>query len=157
MSDSSPGHPSSADFPTTQWSRVLAAGDRNRPEATEALCALCRDYWYPLYAFVRRKGYDAEDAQDLVQDFFVAFLERNALQALVPERGRFRSFLMACCENHLGEHRAHQHALKRGGGRTLISIDHADAESRFSIEPSHDLTPERLYERRWAQTVLERA
>jgi DNA-directed RNA polymerase specialized sigma24 family protein len=140
VSDSPPGHPSSADFPTTQWSRVLAAGDRNRPEATEALCALCRDYWYPLYAFVRRKGYHAEDAQDLVRGFFAALLERNALQALVPERGRFRSFLMACCENYLGEHRAHQHALKRGGGRTPVSIDRDDAKSRFSIEPSDSST-----------------
>ena len=126
---------------------------RPRPAALEGLC---RDYWYPLYAFVRRKGHDPETAQDLVQGLFADLLERDDLRGLEPERGRFRSFLMACCTHHLARHHERERAVKRGGGRVAIPIDALTAESRFGGEPGHDLTAERLFERRWALTLLDR-
>src|SRR3954454_19150108 len=147
--------PSAARFPTTCWGRILQAGDPAAPEAREALEALCRDYWYPLYAFVRRQGHDPETAQDLVQGLFAGLLVRDDLRGLEPARGRFRSFLMACCTHHLARYHDRERALKRGGGRPVISIDALAAESRFGAEPAHDLTAERLFERKWALTLLE--
>jgi RNA polymerase sigma-70 factor (ECF subfamily) len=120
-----------------------------------ALEGLCRDYWYPLYAFVRRKAHDSETAQDLVQGLFAHLLERDDLRGLEPGRGRFRSFLMACCTHYLARHHERERAARRGGGRVAIPIDALVAESRFGGEPSHDLTAERLYERRWALTLLD--
>jgi RNA polymerase sigma-70 factor (ECF subfamily) len=155
VSEFSPERPSSARFPTTHWSRVVAAGDRSAPEAREALAELCRAYWYPLYAFVRRKGHAPEDAQDLVQGLFTQLLERDDLRDLEPARGQFRSFLMACCAHYLAKQHAHSRALKRGGGRAPISIDRLEAESRFGVEPSHVVSAERLFERRWALTLLD--
>jgi RNA polymerase sigma-70 factor (ECF subfamily) len=146
--------PSAAGFPTTHWGRVLAAG-RDDPASREALAALCRDYWYPLYAFVRRKGHDPETAQDLVQGLFASLLERHDLRGLGPERGRFRSFLIACCTHYLARHHQRERAARRGGGRVAIPIDALAAESRFGGEPGHDLTAERLFERRWALTLLD--
>src|SRR4051794_21514819 len=142
-------------FPTTCWRRILEASDPTAPEARAALEGLCRDYWYPLYAFVRRKGHDPETAQDLVQGLFADLLERNDLRGLEPQRGRFRSFLMACCAHHLARHHEQARAVKRGGGRILISIDALTAESRFGGEPYHDLTAERLVERRCASPRLD--
>src|SRR4051812_17735104 len=100
MPDLNPDSPSNASFPTTQWSRVVLIGDPAEPEARAALAELCRDYWYPLYAFVRRKGYHSQDAQDLVQGLFARLLERDGLRGLGPARGRLSSYLMACCQNH---------------------------------------------------------
>jgi RNA polymerase sigma factor (sigma-70 family) len=154
--DSSPDRHPSARFPTTHWSRVVAAVDQFAPEAQEALADLCRAYWYPLYAFIRRKGYDPDSAEDLVQGLFAGLLERDALRNIDPARGRFRSFLMACCVNHLSRHREHEQAQKRGGGRTAIPIDRLNAEARLGSEPFHELTPERLFERQWAMTLLDR-
>jgi RNA polymerase sigma-70 factor (ECF subfamily) len=148
--------PSAACFPTTHWGRVLQAGDSAAPEARAALEELCRDYWFPLYAFVRRKGYDPETAQDRVQGTFAELLARQDLRRLDPERGRFRSFLMAYCAHHLARHHDRERAVKRGGGRSLIAIDTLAAESHLGAEPAHDLTPERLFERRWALTLLDR-
>ena len=148
-------NPSAARFPTTCWGRILEAGDSAAPEARAALEGLCRDYWYPLYAFVRRKGHDSETAQDLVQGLFAQLLERGDLRALGPEQGRFRSFLMVCCTHHLARHHEQARAVKRGGGRIAISIDTLAAESRFGDEPCHELTAERLFERRWALTLLD--
>jgi RNA polymerase sigma factor (sigma-70 family) len=147
--------PSAARFPTTCWGRILQAGDPDEPESRAALESLCRDYWYPLYAFVRRKGHDPETAQDLVQGLFAHLLERDDLRGLGPEWGRFRSFLMACCTHHLARHHEQERAAKRGGGRIAIPIDALTAESRFGGEPCHDLTAERLFERRWALTLLD--
>ena len=147
--------PSSARFPTTCWSRILQAGDPAAPESRSALEALCRDYWYPLYAFVRRNGHDPETAQDLVQGLFAELLGRDDLGGLGPERGRFRSFLMACCTHHLARHHQRERAAKRGGGRVATPIDALAAESRFGGEPGHDLTAERLFERRWALSLLD--
>ena len=148
--------PSAARFPTTCWGRILEAGDPAVPEARAALEGLCRDYWYPLYAFVRRKGHDPETAQDLVQGLFAHLLERDDLRGQGPERGRFRSFLMACCTHHLARHHDRERAVKRGGGRVLIPIESLAAESRFGVEPADELTPERLFDRRWALTLLDR-
>jgi RNA polymerase sigma-70 factor (ECF subfamily) len=132
----------------------LAAG-RDDPASREALTALCRDYCYPLYAFVRRKGHDPETAQDLVQGLFASLLERHDLRGLQPERGRFRSFLIACCTHYLARYHQRERAARRGGGRVAIPIDALAAESRFGGEPGHDLTAERLFERRWALTLLD--
>jgi RNA polymerase sigma-70 factor (ECF subfamily) len=148
--------PSGACFPTTPWGRVLQAGDPAAPEARAALEALCRDYWFPLYAFVRRKGYDPDTAQDRVQGTFAELLAREDFRGLDPGRGRFRSLLMACCAHHLARHHDRERVAKRGGGRPLIAIDTLAAESHLGSEPAHDLTPERLFERRWALTLLDR-
>jgi RNA polymerase sigma-70 factor (ECF subfamily) len=148
--------PSAARFPTTCWGRILQAGDPAAPESRAALEGLCRDYWYPLYAFVRHKGHDPETAQDLVQGLFASLLGRDDLRGLEPQRGRFRSFLMACCNHYLARHHERERAARRGGGRVAIPIDALAAESRFGGEPAHDLTPERLFERRWALTLLDR-
>jgi RNA polymerase sigma-70 factor (ECF subfamily) len=147
--------PSAARFPTTCWGRILEAGGPDAPESRAALEALCRDYWYPLYAFVRRKGHDPETAQDLVQGLFASLLERDDLRRLEPQRGRFRSFLMACCTHYLARHHERERAARRGGGRIAIPIDSPAAESRFGGEPGHDLTAERLFERGWALTLLD--
>lgn len=147
--------PSGAQFPTTRWSRVVAAGDPDG--AREALEELCRAYWYPLYAFVRRQGYGADEAADLVQGTFAALLARDGLAGVTPGRGRFRSFLMVACAHYVADCRDRDHAARRGGGRPPIPIDRGEAEGRYAREPSHDLTAERLYERRWALDLLARA
>ena len=142
-------------FQSTRWSVVLAARDGGSPEARAALAGLCAAYWYPLYAFVRRKGHDAESARDLVQGFFARLLEKNDLASVDRAKGRFRSFLMAACTNYLANQADRERALRRGGGRPPIPIDGPDAEGRYGREPAHELTAERLFERRWATTLLE--
>jgi RNA polymerase sigma-70 factor (ECF subfamily) len=149
------GEPSSARFPTTAWSRILEAGGPAQPQARAALEDLCRDYWYPLYAFLRRKGLGAESAQDLVQSLFADLLARNDLRGLDPARGRFRSYLMACATHLLAKQRARERAARRGGGRAILALDSLAAESRYGVEPSHELTAERLFDHRWALTVLD--
>jgi RNA polymerase sigma factor (sigma-70 family) len=134
---------------------VLRAGDPCDPQARAALEGLCRDYWYPLYAFARRRGLSPEDACDLIQSFFVDLIERDALTAADRERGRFRTFLLTCCSNYLSHRREHDQSLKRGGGRRHVAIDLNDAEGRYGREVAHSLTAERLFERRWALTLLD--
>jgi DNA-directed RNA polymerase specialized sigma24 family protein len=143
-------------FPTTHWSRVIAAGDPNAPLAREALTSLCGAYWYPLYAYIRRKGYSPEQAQDLTQDLFAYALERNLFAKADPDRGRFRSFLRTVCDRCIAGQRDRQHARKRGGGTPVLSIDAVSAEGRYSLEPAHELTPERIFDRSWALTLLGR-
>lgn len=142
-------------FSTTRWSLILAASQGTTSESREALSLLCALYWYPLYAFTRRQGRGPEDACDLVQGFFTGLLEKNHLAAVDRQRGRFRSWLLASLKHHLANEWDREQALKRGGGHTPLSIDVEAAEGRYGLEPSHDLTPERLYERRWALTLLE--
>jgi len=142
-------------FATTHWSVVLAAGTASREDAENALTQLCEAYWYPLYAFVRRRGYSAPDAQDLTQAFFARLLEKHSLRVADPERGKFRSFLLASLDNFLANEHDRARAQKRGGGLTHFSLDLAAGESRVNLEPAHELTPERLYERQWALTMLE--
>jgi DNA-directed RNA polymerase specialized sigma24 family protein len=143
-------------FPTTHWSCVVEAGGDDDERSGEALARLCNGYWYPLYAFIRRRGHDADKALDLVQGYFARLLENRVLAAADPARGRFRSFLMADCSYYLSHHRSSGLTQKRGGGRHFVSIDARDAEGRFLREPADDLTPERVFARAWAMTLLER-
>jgi RNA polymerase sigma factor (sigma-70 family) len=145
-----------ARYPTTHWSRLGRAGNLADPQARDALERLCRDYWFPLYAFIRGRGHDSHAAEDLVQGFLADLLERNDLAKLDQSKGRFRSFLRAACDHYLANRREHDRAAKRGGSASIVSIDRLEAESRYGREPSHDLTPERLYEREWALALLRR-
>jgi RNA polymerase sigma-70 factor (ECF subfamily) len=134
---------------------VVTAADRSAPGARDALAELCEAYWYPLYAFVRRRGHDPESAEDLVQGFLATLLERESLAAVDRSKGRFRSFLVASCSHYLSNRQDHERALKRGRGHAIVPIDVATAEDRYRREPAHELTPERLFERRWATTLLD--
>ena len=142
-------------FDSTRWSLVLAAGDRDAPGAEGALEALCGTYWYPIYTFIRRRGHGAEEAADLTQGFFAKLLEKGSLGAADREKGRFRSFLLTVCKRFLANERDREHAQKRGGGRGVISFDAEEAERRYGGEPIQGLTPEAIYERRWAVALLE--
>jgi len=144
-------------FATTHWSIVLAAGEAKSPQSHEALEKLCRAYWYPLYAYVRRKGYHVQDAQDLTQEFFARLLERNYLSVADRNKGKFRSFLLGSLEHFLAREWTKAHAQKRGGGRSHLSLDEFDAENRYLLEPSHDLTAKKMFDQRWAMTVLDQA
>ena len=144
-------------FVTTHWSVVLAAGQASSTSADQALEKLCRTYWYPLYAFLRRQGKGAEDAQDVTQDFFVRFLKKEFIGMADPARGRFRSFLLTCLKNFSAEQHRHAGRLKRGGGEVFLSWDDLTAEQRYLAEPRDDSPPESLYEKRWALTILETA
>ncbi len=141
----------SARLPTTQWSLVLAAGKSGSQDALAQLCSL---YWYPVFAFVRRQGPDAEDAKDLTQAFFMRLIEKGTLEVADRSRGRFRSFLLTSCQNFLTNERTRDRAMKRGGGQVPVSIDIAAAESEYERALSHDETPERLYDRQWSLTLL---
>lgn len=142
-------------FLTTRWSLVAAAGSKSSPDAQRALEALCETYWYPLYAFVRRQGKQAAEAQDLTQAFFTRLLEKDYLQAADQEKGRFRTFLLTVFRRFLANQHQRDGALRRGGGRPVLSLDFDDGERRLQLEPSHDWTAERDYERRWALTLLD--
>jgi len=144
-------------FQTTNWSLVLAARDEPSAAGREALEALCESYWYPLYACVRASGHDADAARDLTQEFFAQLLEKGFLEGVRPEAGRFRSFLLASLKHFLSHERDKVRALKRGGGASFISLDTPAAEDRFTLEPADHLTPEQVFERRWALTVLDHA
>jgi RNA polymerase sigma-70 factor (ECF subfamily) len=144
-------------FPTTRWSRIARAVDRDDPEARAALAGLCHVYWYPIYVFMRRKGYSADAALDLTQDYFARLLEKQTIAAADPSKGRFRGFLLKDCTFFLADRIDYDRAAKRGGGRANLPIDARDAENRFLQEPAHDLTPERLFDRAWALTLLARA
>jgi RNA polymerase sigma-70 factor (ECF subfamily) len=149
--------PPPARFPTTRWSQIAHAGDPDDPEARAAMAQLCGAYWYPIYALIRRKGHDPDAALDLTQDYFARLLEKGTVAAADPVKGRFRSFLLADCTFFLADRRDRDRALKRGGGRPVLSIEARDAEGRFLREPSHDRTPERMFERDWALALIARA
>jgi RNA polymerase sigma factor (sigma-70 family) len=142
-------------FRTTLWTEVLRARDAASPGSSDALESLCRTYWYPLYAFVRRQGHAAHEAQDLTQAFFTDLLSKKFLEMVDREKGRFRSYLLARLKNFLANEWTYQRRQKRGGGMKLFSLDEAAAEGRYGEEPHDNATPERLYERRWAQTILD--
>jgi len=141
-------------FATTQWSLVLAAGQRGSEAAEDALARLCSLYWYPIFAFVRRQGHPADEAQDLTQGFFTRIIEKGDLGDADRSRGRFRSFLLTACQHFLSNEGDRARALKRGGGRLPISMDVAAAEGRYERALAHSETPERLYERQWCLTLL---
>jgi RNA polymerase sigma-70 factor (ECF subfamily) len=161
MSDADPkpsaGPHDPCGFATTRWSLIVAARGNDLPQAREALSRLCADYWYPLYAYIRRHGKTAEAAQDLTQEFFARLLERDLFGAADPSRGRFRAFLLAACKHFLANEYDRDHAQKRGGGRPSVALDLGSAEGRYAREPAYTLTPEKLFERRWALTLLDRA
>jgi DNA-directed RNA polymerase specialized sigma24 family protein len=143
-------------FATTRWSIVLAAGKPGAEHSQAALATLCQTYWYPIYAFIRRRGYSVMDAQDCTQEFFATLLEKDYVQDADRERGRFRTFLLTAVTRFLSKQRERERAAKRGGGRLVLSLDLDAGEGRYQSEPVEQWTPERLFERRWALTLLER-
>lgn len=148
--------PHSASFQTTHWSLVLRARQGSDPLSQEALEKLCRAYWFPLYAFARREGCGPEEAQDLTQEFFSRLLAKNYLQMADPNRGRFRSFLLASFKHMMANERRNASRLKRGGDALVFSLNENEAEQRYSLEPADTFTPDRVFERRWAETALAR-
>jgi len=148
-------HHGPAAFTTTHWSVVLAAQGES-PAAREALEKLCRTYWRPIYGFVRRQGIGPEEAEDLTQGFFALLLERRDLDAVRKEKGRLRSYLLTSLKHFLADERRRAMAIKRGKGERLIPLDELRADEWTDMEPADPLTAERIYERRWAATVLER-
>ncbi|HYN09668.1 MAG TPA: hypothetical protein VES67_19965 [Vicinamibacterales bacterium] len=148
-------HKDSRRFETTRWSVVLAASDSSSSAAREALATLCETYWYPLYGYVRRHGQDADEARDVVQSFILLLLERDDLQGLRPERGRFRAFLLVSLRHFLENRRVHDRALKRGGGQFPLPLEFGGAEDRYFLEPADAGTPETVFDRNWALAVLD--
>jgi RNA polymerase sigma factor (sigma-70 family) len=142
-------------FATTHWSMVLSAGGSHSLAASRALAALCECYWFPLYAFVRRAGHSAEDAQDLTQEFFARLLAQRFLRNVDRQKGKFRSFLLGALKHFLADQWDRAHAQKRGGTQTVVSFDSLDAETRYRLEPAVDLTPEKMFEKQWALSLLE--
>src|SRR5437667_8158380 len=145
----------SPQFTTTQWSLVLAAGASTAPESRDALARLCERYWYPLYAYVRRQGHDRDESQDLTQSFFARLLETKIVSAADRDRGRFRCFLLTSLRNFLTNEWNRAHTERRGGRVRIISLDADATEQRYRCEPAHDLSPQHLYDRRWALTLLD--
>lgn len=141
-------------FQTTRWSVVQRAADPQHPEAQEALSAICEAYWYPLYAYVRRSGHGPHDAEDLTQGFFAQLMRKETLASADPAKGRLRSFLLKCAQRYLSDERDRGRAEKRGSG-VLVSFDPAWAEERYAAEPVDTLSPDRLFQRRWAMTILD--
>jgi RNA polymerase sigma factor (sigma-70 family) len=144
-------------FRTTHWSVVLLSAQTQVPGSRTALADLCRLYWYPLYTFVRRRGYSAEDAQDLTQGFFLSLLERKSLRQVGPEKGKFRSFLLASLKNFLSDAFDRQNSLKRGGQIEFVALDFESGEERYRENPVDSLTAEKVFDARWAMTLLEHA
>ena len=145
-----------ANFNTTHWTMVLACGDEgDAVRAQEALSSLFQTYWYPLYAYVRRRGYSEHDAEDLVQAFCLHLQEKHAVAKADRQRGKFRTFLLSSLQNFLGHEYERSRAQKRGGGQELIRLDAEDADARYRLEPTDPVTPETIFEKRWAQALLE--
>jgi RNA polymerase sigma factor (sigma-70 family) len=144
-------------FQTTNWTLIVRAGNGDSTDARDALAALCKTYWYPVFAFIRRQGYSAADAEDLTQGYFTRLIEKECLRDLKPEAGRFRAFVLASARHFLSNERDHDRAQKRGGGRPSLPFDRPGAEERYALEPVDPVTPESLFERAWAGSVVERA
>src|SRR6266516_4576619 len=142
-------------FATTHWSVVLTAGDSASPQVAEALEQLCRTYWYPLYAYVRRSGHSPEDGEDLTQAFFARLLEKRQLKSAQRERGKFRSFLLTSLKHFLTNEWHRARAVKRGAGAPHFHFDAVEVEHLYVLEATHDLTAEKLYELSWAMALLE--
>src|SRR5688572_26217650 len=151
-----PSAPGRGRFATTRWSIVLSAAGSESKSGKEALAALCENYWYPLYAFTRRAGHSPHDAQDLTQEFFARLIAKNWLQDVHPERGRFRSFLLAVMKHFLANEWDRARRLKRGGGQAIVSLDAGLAEERYAREPAGTISAEQIFDRRWAFTLLEK-
>ena len=143
-------------FATTRWTLVVAAGARADRQSADALARLCEIYWHPVYALVRRQGHTPEESADLTQEFFTRVLEKNYFQSADPTRGRFRAFLCTSVRHFLSNERDRARTLKRGGNQPVLSLDVETAEGSYTIEPRDDLTPEKLFDRRWALLMLDR-
>jgi len=143
-------------FATTRWTMVLSAGHKSSPQSEKALGELCQIYWYPLYAYIRRQGHTKEDAEDLVQAFFARFLEKNYLEGLSGERGKFRAFLLASLKHFLANEWDKANRQKRGGGAQHLSLDWQSADERYHLGPPDPMTPDRAFDRAWALALLER-
>jgi RNA polymerase sigma factor (sigma-70 family) len=154
-SETSAGASRSPVFVTTHWSVVLTAGRSDTTRARDALARLCQTYWYPLYAYVRRRGYSPHDAEDLTQEFFARFLERHWVSAADREKGRFRTFLLSAMTHFLADEWDKARAQKRGGGMATLPLQLDTAETRYGQEPQDQVTPEQHFERKWAMTLLE--
>jgi RNA polymerase sigma factor (sigma-70 family) len=146
-----------ASFHTTRWTIVMRAAQSQAQGAQSALAELCRIYWYPLYIFARRRGYSPHDAQDLTQGFFLHLLEHHAFRQVDPIKGKFRSFLLSSFQNYLSDARDHALRLKRGGDKEFVYLDTEEAEERYRREPVESLTAEKIFDARWAMTVLSEA
>ena len=146
-----------AEFRPTRWSVVLLSAQSDAPGSQAALAAVCRLYWYPLYAFVRRRGYNPEDAQDLTQGFFLHLLDHKALAQVDPLKGKFRSFLLASIQNYLSKQVDRARCLKRGGKTEFVPLDAKNAEDRYQLEAADHLTAEKIFDARWALTLLDEA
>ena len=144
-------------FQTTRWGVVLVSAQSQAPGYKEALADLCKLYWYPLYAFIRHRGYSPEDAQDLVQGFFLHLIEYKTLSRVDRSKGKFRSFLLASLQNYLANEADRARCLKRGGKVEFVHIDLEDAEDRYELEPIEELTPEKVFDARWAMALLGEA
>jgi len=145
-------------FATTRWSIVLHARDEHSPMQREALADLLQDYWFPLYTFVRKSGKSSQEAEDLVQGFCTRLLEKNLIASVdVSKQGRFRNFLLVCLKNFMNDQWKKSTTLKRGGGKKVVSIDFEDADRRVHLEPSHEMTPEKSFDRAWALQVVHRS
>ena len=155
MVDKQPSGALPVRFPSTHWSQIAEAGDLAAPGARDSLAELCQVYWYPLYLFIRRRGFPADESGDLVQEYFARLVSGRVLRSADRSKGRFRTFLIADCKRFLSHERARNRAQKRGGELQIVSIDTRKADGRYLEEPGHDLTPERLYQRAWALTLLE--
>ena len=142
---------------TTRWSAVLLSAQSQAPGSDKAREEFCQLYWYPLYAFIRRRGYNPDDARDLTQGFFLFILSRKALQRATPEKGKFRSFLLGSLKNYLSNVYHYENAIKRGGKIDFVPVDFSDGEDRYSREPADTLTPEKIFDANWAMTLLGRA
>src|SRR5215475_8162127 len=143
-------------FPTTRWTLVLSVGKQTDAQSREALASLCEKYWYPLYAYIRRRGYSVEQAQDLTQEFFARLLEKGYLERANQNKGRFRTFLLSSLTCFLSDDADHHRALKRGGPLAEVPFEVRRGEEIYQREPCHNETPERVFERRWALALLER-
>jgi RNA polymerase sigma factor (sigma-70 family) len=156
-----PDHQSTADaagrFRTTHWSAVLLSAQSQAPGSLDALAELCKIYWYPIYAFVRRRGYSAEDAQDLTQGFFLHLLDHKALRQVNPVKGKFRSFLAASLQNYLLDAADQAHCAKRGGNIDFVPFDTKVAERRYQSGSFDSLTADKIFDARWAMTLLDQA
>src|SRR4051794_37449458 len=142
-------------FVTTRWSVVLAAQDKSSPDSAAALETLCRAYWYPLYAYVRGSGRSPHDAQDLTQEFFARLLARDWLRVVIPEKGRFRTFLLVAMKRFLANEWRRASAQRRGGGQVQVQFDTAFAESRYAADESSMVPSDETFDRQWAMTLLD--
>lgn len=152
-----PDSPGAAQFATTRWTMVVAAGQEDSPGARGALAYLCQRYWAPLYFYLRRRGYEKSQAEDFVQGFFTHLLEKQGLQSVKPQKYRFRSFLLASLKNFVADEWRRTQAERRGGGKCIVPLEFEQAETRYCLEPTDRLSADRLFDRSWAMTVIGRA